>query len=728
MFLVAENPEILKSKKNRYQKLLLLKPLLFIMLLFFQINLLAAQTNIIQQQVNLTNEELAYIQENKKIKVHNEKSWAPFNFNNDGIPSGFSIDYIRLVASKVGLDIEFVTGEWNELLNLTMNKKNDVMLNIVYTDQRAKNLIYVDNYVENPNVIVGRKNDSSVKGIETLFGKKMAVVAGFFNEDILIKDYPLIQRVVFKNMVEAIKAVQHKEADAVFAGTANINYVMKELFINDLEIKSEFDTNNVENQKLYIATKKDEGILASILKKAMATVSEQQLNELKQKWQINLSNQSKLNLSNEQKNWLKTNTPIKLGSTDNWPPFDMVENGKHTGINADYLTKLKEILGVEIVPIINQEWNSVLSDAKDGKSQGITGLPKASEYEKDFLFTNSYAHNPVVIITKSTSKIKNINDLKTLNTVSGNDFSAELSKEQNSKIKYFNSTLDCFNDILDGKSDGYIGWLADAQYLMTQNAISGLKVSINVPSEQSALRIGVSKQNPQLKEILDIALNQITQDEKNKILNKWISTSNNEHKLQLTVAESKWLQSKPVLKFSVDPNWAPLELINDDKKYEGMNADFLALISELTGIEFKLEPTKEWPESVQLSKENKVDMLACVSKTAEREKYLNFTTKTFELTDGILMRSDAKFIDKIDDLKGVKVGVPDGTSLHKKLLKENPLLILVPIKGNQKALEMLVKGEIDAYAGNLEVSGYLIQQLGFYNLKVIWRLDKDGLV
>lgn len=731
MFLVSENRIFLKSKKYSYQNLLFSKPLIFFIILFFQLSLFATPTNPntdqkqnISNNITLTDEELSYIKENKKIKVHNEKSWAPFNFNHDGIPSGFSIDYMRLIASKVGLDIEFVTGEWNELLNLTMNKKNDVMLNIVYTEQRAKNLIYVDTYVENPNVIVGRKDDSSIGGIETLFGKKMAVVAGFFNEDILIKDYPLIQRVVYKNMVEALKAVQHKDADAVFAGVANINYAIKELFINDLEIKSEFEASNVENQKLYIATKKDEGILASILKKAMSSVSEQQLNELKQKWQIDLNNQSKLNLTKEQKNWLKANAPIKLGSTDNWPPFDMVENGKHTGINADYLAKLKDILGVEIQPVINHEWNGVLSDAKDGKSQGITGLPKASEYEKDFLFTQSYANNPVVIITKSTSKLKNINDIKTLNTVAGNDFSKELSKDQNSQIKYFNSTIECFNAVLDGKSDGYIGWLADAQYLMTQNAISGLKVSINVPSEQSALRIGVSKQNSQLKEILDIALNQITQDEKTKILNKWVATSNNEQKLQLTVSESKWIQTKPVLKFAVDPSWAPLEQINDDKKYEGMNADFLALISEITGITFKLEPTKEWPESVQLSKENKVDMLACVSKTAEREKYLNYTTKTFELTDGILMRSDAKFIDKIDDLKGVKVGVPDGTSLHKKLQKENPLLILVPIKGNQKALEMLVKGEIDAYAGNLEVSGYLIQQLGFYNLKVIWRFDE----
>jgi ABC-type amino acid transport substrate-binding protein len=291
MYLVANKLEFIKNKKNRYQKYLFLKPLVLFLFIFLNFSLLATELNSTsnQQQVssnnlNLTDEELAYIKNHNIIKVHNEKSWAPFNFNHDGIPSGFSIDYIRLVASKVGLNIEFVTGEWNELLNLTMNKKNDVMLNIVYTEQRAKNLIYVDNYIENPNVIVAKKDDSSISDINSLFGKKVAVVAGFFNEDILIKDYPLVQRVVCKNMVEAIKAVQQKNADAVFAGIANINYVMKELFINDLEIKSEFGTGNVEDQKLYVATKKDDGVLASILKKGMSAVSIQQISELKQKW------------------------------------------------------------------------------------------------------------------------------------------------------------------------------------------------------------------------------------------------------------------------------------------------------------------------------------------------------------------------------------------------------------------------------------------------------------
>jgi len=173
----------------------------------------------------------------------------------------------------------------------------------------------------------------------------------------------------------------------------------------------------------------------------------------------------------------------------------------------------------------------------------------------------------------------------------------------------------------------------------------------------------------------------------------------------------------------VDPHWLPIESIHKDNgRYEGMNADLLDLISELSGIKFELHPTKEWTESVALSKAGTVDMMACVSKTPEREEYLSFSETTIELTDGILMRSSAAFIDEVDDLKGLKVGVPEGTSVHAKLKKENPLLILVPIKGTQKAIEMLANGEIDAYAGNLEVSGYLLQQLGFFNLKVVLRL------
>jgi len=197
-----------------------------------------------------------------------------------------------------------------------------------------------------------------------------------------------------------------------------------------------------------------------------------------------------------------------------------------------------------------------------------------------------------------------------------------------------------------------------------------------------------------------------------------------DNKINLTQDEIAWLATNPVLKFAVDPKWSPIENINKENIYEGMNADLLAKISEISGIKFQLVPTKEWPESVELSKNGKVDMLPCISKTPEREGYLNFSQTTIALNDGIFMRSDATFIDDVEDLKGFKVGVPDGTALHTLIKEKYPLLIVIPIKGTQLGIEMLADGKIDAYAGNLEVGGFVLQQLGFFNLKVVFKFPE----
>jgi adenine C2-methylase RlmN of 23S rRNA A2503 and tRNA A37 len=62
---------------------------------------------------------------------------APFNYNENKKPKGLSIDTILLVAKKVGLEVEFVTGPtWNEFINMIKSGEIDVMLNIVPTDER----------------------------------------------------------------------------------------------------------------------------------------------------------------------------------------------------------------------------------------------------------------------------------------------------------------------------------------------------------------------------------------------------------------------------------------------------------------------------------------------------------------------------------------------------------------------------------------------------------------
>ena len=73
----------------------------FIFIIFlFLINLANLSAN---NTILLTNEEKEFLKNNQPIRLHNEKNWPPYNFNEYDIPKGFSIDYMNLVAQKLDI-------------------------------------------------------------------------------------------------------------------------------------------------------------------------------------------------------------------------------------------------------------------------------------------------------------------------------------------------------------------------------------------------------------------------------------------------------------------------------------------------------------------------------------------------------------------------------------------------------------------------------------------------
>ena len=73
----------------------------FLMLFIFGLKTTAQNTSI-----EFTEEELDWISSHQTLNVANETDWPPFDFvDADGNPAGYSIDLIKLVAEKTGLDI-----------------------------------------------------------------------------------------------------------------------------------------------------------------------------------------------------------------------------------------------------------------------------------------------------------------------------------------------------------------------------------------------------------------------------------------------------------------------------------------------------------------------------------------------------------------------------------------------------------------------------------------------
>jgi PAS domain S-box-containing protein len=247
---------------------------------WFQFEVFHPNTN---KKLKLTESESIWLKIHPKIRVHNERNWPPFNYNLNDKPTGLSIDYMNILVDRIGIEVEYITGEWGELLDMTFNKKLDVMLNIVSTPERREHLLYTGSYMKNPNVIVA-KETSNISGIESLFGKRVSFPSGFFYEELLKTQYPQIKRIPVKDLLASLKEVEFGRADAALGELAVVNYLIRENHLSNLVAKHEFSTGNPEIEKLNIAVRNDWPELQSILTKAMASVSEEEIQTLKNKW------------------------------------------------------------------------------------------------------------------------------------------------------------------------------------------------------------------------------------------------------------------------------------------------------------------------------------------------------------------------------------------------------------------------------------------------------------
>jgi len=237
-------------------------------------------------QVELTAEEQAWLEKNPVIRVHNESAWAPFNFAVDGVPEGLSIDTMNLLAEKVGLRVEYVTGpSWGEFMEMMKRHELDVMLNIVKTPERLQYLLFTPPYAVNPNTILSRKDDQ-YHSLDELIGKTVSVPAGFFYEEVLQREYPGIKVMPLRDTLDTMKAVSFGKVDAALGELAVFNFLMNEHLLTNVALTGEVEIGDHELSLLNIATHKDMPLLSSILTKGVKAISSDEAKMIQKRWLI----------------------------------------------------------------------------------------------------------------------------------------------------------------------------------------------------------------------------------------------------------------------------------------------------------------------------------------------------------------------------------------------------------------------------------------------------------
>jgi ABC-type amino acid transport substrate-binding protein len=115
------------------------------------------------------------------------------------------------------------------------------------------------------------------------------------------------------------------------------------------------------------------------------------------------------------------------------------------------------------------------------------------------------------------------------------------------------------------------------------------------------------------------------------------------------------------------------------------------------------------------AKKGGVDVLPCVAKTPEREKFLLFTRPYLSFPMVIVTRQDSPFISNVAGFGDGKVAVVKGYVTQEFLERDYPDRKFYLANDIDKALKAVSKGKIDAFVGNLASFTYAVQKLGMTN-------------
>ena len=484
---------------------------------------------------DLTTAEKVFLRKHPVLRVDNLKNWPPFNFNAKGTPRGFCVDYMNLLADKLGIEIEYVSGPtWGAFMDMLQTGGIDCLCDVVETPDRRERIAFTDPYFTIFSGIVVRRGNDRFTRLEDLAGRKVAVPRDFYYEELLDRHYPEVRISVEKDILDCLKAVSSGKVEAALAEKPVFDYLINQHFLTDLKSVPIMGSRHFEDTPVSIGVRKDRRILADILEKAMARISQEERASLARRWlnpQDSRLGRPRLLLSQKERQWLEERETLTIGVRPSWLPFEALDAGggaedTYRGISADIVQLLEKRIGVPIRVLPTTSWKESLAAMKEGRCDLLSSVCQSSREESDFAFSKPYIESVNVMVARDDQPyIPDLHALegKRLCVVQGNPVVKYL-EERFPRIQLcFHPDLDqALQHVAREEADAAMGSLYRVSHIIHELGLYDLKIAGQTPYKE-ALCLGVRKDAPVLNTIMNKAVASLSEREVSRITRKWLS-------------------------------------------------------------------------------------------------------------------------------------------------------------------------------------------------------------
>jgi len=233
----------------------------------------------------------------------------------------------------------------------------------------------------------------------------------------------------------------------------------------------------------------------------------------------------------------KNERALVVDVTPNWPPFDIYKNGKLYGIGVDFWRLIAKKANLKYKFKIVSYWPDVLNDIKEKKADLTINTSETSERKKYALFSKPYVSFPLAIICRSGENLDSIDEIKSIAV--GKNFTAEkLMKKHFPNLNYIETknTYEALNLVINKKAQCAVDILPTILWIINKNHLMNLQIAFKTPFKFN-VQIMVRKDRPDLVRKINNAIDKITPNEKEKIINRYISAI----VVEKQVTDWKWI-------------------------------------------------------------------------------------------------------------------------------------------------------------------------------------------
>lgn len=234
--------------------------------------------------------------------------------------------------------------------------------------------------------------------------------------------------------------------------------------------------------------------------------------------------------SAEEKAYIERVGSIRMCVDPDWIPFEHINaQGQHEGIAADLVQLVAQRVGLKIELFPIKTWDESLAASKAGRCQIMSFLNQTPAREQWLIFTQPIFYDQNIIVTREEHPyIGDPKDLseKTIVLPRGTMVEERVRRDfPRLKVITTGSEPEAMTFVSERKADMTVRSLIVAAHAIRKEGLFNLKISGQIPAYANQLRIGVLKDEPLLRDILDKGVATITPQEREAIANKHVAVT-----------------------------------------------------------------------------------------------------------------------------------------------------------------------------------------------------------